>query len=34
LPFCGVLFPQEEGSSPVDELLMLGINSGMKEARI
>jgi predicted GNAT family acetyltransferase len=30
LPFCGVRFPQEEGSSPVDEILMLGVNTGMR----
>jgi hypothetical protein len=30
LRFYGVRLPQEEGSSSVDELLMLGVNSDMR----
>jgi hypothetical protein len=31
LPFCGVRLPQEEGSSPVDELLMLGATAVLQQ---
>ena len=30
MPFCGVRAPKEDGSSPVDELLKLGVNSGKR----